>query len=135
MRLKHRKRAASSNFSPGASEVSPALGAPSAMSTGNDLRSMPAMAPLAFTCGDPAGIGPEIISAWLASHRDEAKDVAVIGPTRWLDLLPGDSKKIAVGLEDFAAIPGHPDGDGALVAWAAMERAAQGCACGEFAAV
>ena len=26
--------------------------------------------PLAFTCGDPAGVGPEIIAAWLAAHAD-----------------------------------------------------------------
>jgi 4-hydroxy-L-threonine phosphate dehydrogenase PdxA len=41
-------------------------------------------AKLAFTCGDPAGVGPEIIEAWLATHPDEAAGVAVIGPARWL---------------------------------------------------
>ena len=41
-------------------------------------------AKLAFTCGDPAGVGPEIIAAWLAAHRAEAREVAVIGPGRWL---------------------------------------------------
>jgi 4-hydroxythreonine-4-phosphate dehydrogenase len=25
-------------------------------------------AKLAITCGDPAGVGPEIIAAWLAAH-------------------------------------------------------------------
>jgi 4-hydroxythreonine-4-phosphate dehydrogenase len=44
-------------------------------------------------------------------------------------------EKIAVGLEDYAAAPGQPTGDGALVAWAAMERAAQGCKTGEFSGV
>ena len=39
---------------------------------------------LAITCGDPAGVGPEIIAAWLAAHPDEARDTAVIGPARWL---------------------------------------------------
>jgi len=94
-----------------------------------------AVRPLALTCGDPAGIGPEIIAAWLAAHPAEAAGAAVIGPARWLATLPACAAKLAVGLEDFAAVPGRPDGDGALVAWAAMERAAQGVAAGEFAGV
>ena len=91
-------------------------------------------AKLAITCGDPAGVGPEIIAAWLAAHPAEANTVTVIGPARWLATL-GPVGKIAVGLEDYAATPGQPTGDGALVAWAAMERAAQGCKIGEFSGV
>ena len=90
---------------------------------------------LAFTCGDPAGIGPEIIAAWLAAHRAEAKEVAVIGPATWLAILDTVAEKIPVGLEEYAATPGQPDGEGALVAWAAMERAAAGCKSGEFSGV
>jgi 4-hydroxythreonine-4-phosphate dehydrogenase len=90
---------------------------------------------LAFTCGDPAGVGPEIIAAWLQANPADAPQVAVIGPTRWLAGLPAGPEKIAVGLEDFAATPGQPDGDGALVAWAAMERAAAGTKAGEFGGV
>src|ERR1035437_966012 len=89
----------------------------------------------AITCGDPAGVGPEIIATWLAAHAGEAKAVAVIGPARWLATLGPAVGKIAAGLEDYAAIPGQPTGDGALVAWAAMERAAQGCKAGEFSGV
>src|SRR5258708_33928650 len=89
----------------------------------------------AFTCGDPAGIGPEIIAAWLAAHPAEAGGVAVIGPARWLETLPASAAKIPVGLEEFAATPGQPAGEGALVAWAALERAAQGCKGGEFSGV
>lgn len=90
---------------------------------------------LAFTCGDPAGVGPEIIAAWLREHPDQAAEVAVIGPASWLETLPMSVQKIAVGLEDYAATPGRPDGDGALVAWTAMERAAAGCREGIFSAV
>src|SRR5205809_1134040 len=93
------------------------------------------LAPLALTCGDPAGVGPEIIAAWLASQPEEAKRVAVIGPTRWLETLPGGAQKVAVGLEDFVATPGRPDADGALVSWAAMESAADGCRRGDFSGV
>jgi 4-hydroxythreonine-4-phosphate dehydrogenase len=92
--------------------------------------------PLALTCGDPAGVGPELIAAWLAAHPEEHAHTAVIGPARWLETLPASvAQKVGVGLEDFAATPGRTDGDGALVAWAAMERAAQGCLAGEFAGV
>jgi 4-hydroxythreonine-4-phosphate dehydrogenase len=52
-----------------------------------------------------------------------------------LEAFPAAVRRIPIGLEDFAAIPGRPDGDGALVAWAAMERAAQGCKAGEFSGV
>lgn len=90
---------------------------------------------LAITCGDPAGIGPEIIAAWLAANPAEASGVAVIGPACWLETLPAMVTKVPVGLEDFSARPGQPDGDGALVAWAAMEHAAEGCKTGEFSGV
>ena len=93
------------------------------------------MGKLAITCGDPAGVGPEIIATWLAANPAEASIVAVIGPARWLETLPAAVAKIVVGLEDYVATPGKPDGDGALLAWAAMERAAGGCKAGEFSGV
>jgi 4-hydroxythreonine-4-phosphate dehydrogenase len=90
---------------------------------------------LAFTCGDPAGVGPEIIAAWLRSNPADARDTVVFGGARWLESLDTEAEKIPVGLDDFVAVPGQPTGDGALVAWAAMERAAEGCKRGEFAGV
>jgi len=87
---------------------------------------------LAITCGDPAGVGPEIVAAWLAANQAEAREVAVIGPALWLDGLPGADEKIAVGLPEYESAPGRPDGEGALVAWAALERAAEGCRAGSF---
>lgn len=93
------------------------------------------MKPLAITCGDPAGVGPEIIAAWLAANPTEASTMAVVGPAGWLETLPATVAKVPVGLEDYAATPGRPDGDGALVAWAAMERAATGTTLGEFSGV
>jgi 4-hydroxythreonine-4-phosphate dehydrogenase len=90
---------------------------------------------LAITCGDPAGVGPEIISKWLVENPAEAARVAVIGPAQWLSTLPANTTTIRVGLEEFAAEPGRPNGDGSLIAWAAMERAAAGCRMGEFCGV
>jgi 4-hydroxythreonine-4-phosphate dehydrogenase len=90
---------------------------------------------LALTCGDPSGVGPEIVAAWLAAHPEEAVGTAVIGPAGWLGTLPSGAARIPVGLEGFAAEPGKPSGEGALVAWAALERAADGCRRGEFCGV
>jgi 4-hydroxythreonine-4-phosphate dehydrogenase len=87
---------------------------------------------IAITCGDPAGIGPEIISAWIGSNPSDAKHVAVIGPARWLETLPPGPQRIPVGFEDYAAEAGRPSGEGSLVAWAALERAAALCELGEF---
>ncbi len=93
------------------------------------------MSRLALTCGDPAGVGPEIIAKWLAKNAAKSGDLAVIGPARWLKALRAKVEKIPVGLDGYRARPGRPDGDGALVAWAAMQRAADGCKSGEFSGV
>lgn len=90
---------------------------------------------LAVTCGDPAGVGPEIVEGWLKAHPDEAADVAVIGAARWIQNLDTRAEKIAVGDEAFEAESGKPSEAGARIAWTAMERAAMGCSGGEFAGV
>lgn len=90
---------------------------------------------LAFTCGDPAGVGPEIIAAWLGANTAAAHDITVIGPATWLRTIQNDVKKISVGPDDFQAAPGQPSVDGAHMAIAAMERAAEGAKRGEFAGV
>jgi 4-hydroxythreonine-4-phosphate dehydrogenase len=89
---------------------------------------------LAITCGDPAGVGPEIIAAWLAANPKES-DITVIGPRSWLASLDTVAAKIPVGLDDFVAAAGEPNSEGALIAWAAMERAARGCTEGVFSGV
>jgi 4-hydroxythreonine-4-phosphate dehydrogenase len=90
---------------------------------------------LAITCGDPAGIGPEVVAGWLEAHPAESHNVTVIGPVQWLGSLKTTATKIPVGLDEFVAIPGHPSNEGASVAWAAMERAAAGCLSGKFSGV
>ncbi len=96
---------------------------------------MPMRPKLAFTCGDPAGVGPEIIATWLKAHAAESVDVAVIGPAKWLKTLTGYHECIAVGPADYEAVLGEPDEDGARIALAAMEAAAAGCREGRFAGV
>jgi 4-hydroxythreonine-4-phosphate dehydrogenase len=86
---------------------------------------------IAVTCGDPAGVGPDVVAAWLASSPGDLSGVTLVGPARWLASLPAGPAKAAVGLEDYAARPGGPDGESSLVAWAALERAAALCADGD----
>jgi 4-hydroxythreonine-4-phosphate dehydrogenase len=94
------------------------------------------MSRLVLTCGDPAGVGPEIIAAWLAAHADEAKEMAVIGPARWLEgLVLQGALPVPVGDPTFQATLGEPSIDGARIALAAMERAAAGTSNGEFSGV
>ena len=88
---------------------------------------------LAIACGDPAGIGPEVIAAWLAQPATDRTGLAVLGPARWLEALPADLERLPVGTDDYAPAPGRPDGEGALVAWAALERAADLCRSGACA--
>lgn len=89
--------------------------------------------PLALTCGDPSGVGPEIIARHLKNHPQDAQKIVAVGPQRWLDTLPCPG--IAVGEKDFAAEPGKPDAVGQRVALEAMERAAAGTLDGEFSGV
>jgi 4-hydroxythreonine-4-phosphate dehydrogenase len=85
-----------------------------------------------LTCGDPAGVGPEIIAAWLKANPAEAANVVPIGPRKWLEALGVEG--VAVGASDFSAELGKPSLTGAEVALAALEAAATGCKAGKFAA-
>ena len=89
--------------------------------------------PLAFTCGDPSGVGPEIIAAWIARHPMQANGVVPIGPSRWIESLGLGG--ISVGPENFCSTPGVPSVEGARVAFEALEEAARGCREGRFSAV
>jgi len=91
------------------------------------------MKKIALTCGDPAGIGPEIVARFLAENPNVAKFCVPVGARRWLDTLPCDG--VEVGEKDFFAHSGEPSADGQRVALAAMERAATGTLVGEFSAV
>lgn len=89
-------------------------------------------APIALTCGDPAGVGPELIRSWLGDAARPSIEVTPIGPAGWIRSLGAG---VAVGPADFSATPGKPSAAGHAVALAAMERAAEGCRAGEFSAV
>jgi len=87
---------------------------------------------IAVTCGDPAGVGPELIASWLKAHPASASTVVPIGPADWIEKL---GQGIAVGPKDFITHPGKPDEAGQRIAIEAMELAARGTTGARFAAV
>src|SRR5882672_2418853 len=89
--------------------------------------------PIAVTCGDPAGVGPEIIARWLVAYPEWREKVVPVGPEKWVASL--GIHGVAVGAPDFVATPGKPDETGQRVALAAMTAAAEGCKAGKFSAV
>ncbi|MEO0510960.1 MAG: 4-hydroxythreonine-4-phosphate dehydrogenase PdxA [Verrucomicrobiota bacterium] len=93
--------------------------------------------PIAITCGDPAGVGPELIEALLKADSVWAGDYVVIGPRRWLETLADrfGVSCAAVSDPEFVIEPRAPSIEGAAVALAAMEAAAQGCRNGSYRGV
>ena len=88
--------------------------------------------PIAVTCGDPAGVGPELLASWLKDHPTQVASVVPIGPADWIEKL---GQGIAVGPKDFVTHPGKPDEAGQRIAIEAMEIAARGTTSGRFSAV
>ncbi len=89
--------------------------------------------PIAITSGDPAGIGPEIASAWLASNPTLAAETVAIGCEAWTSTLK--SPTLAVGERTHRPKPGRPEEAGQRIALAAMEEAAEGVKLGRYRAV
>lgn len=93
--------------------------------------------PLAITCGDPAGVGPEVIAGALRAEPALAQDCVLIGAREWAEPLSVELGLAyeAVGAEDFSPTLGVPSLDGAQVALDALNVAAQGCVAGRFRGV
>jgi 4-hydroxythreonine-4-phosphate dehydrogenase len=89
--------------------------------------------PIALTCGDPAGVGPEIIARWLEREPRWRDRVCPIGPAGWLATLPVEGLPCGDPQDGF--VPGKPTRHGARVAWDALRLAAEGCERGRFRAV
>ncbi|MEM1221708.1 MAG: 4-hydroxythreonine-4-phosphate dehydrogenase PdxA [Verrucomicrobiota bacterium] len=85
--------------------------------------------PLAITCGDPAGVGPEVIEGALGNDALKGSDCVLIGPKGWTDRLKtefGLGVRV-VGEATFAFEPGRPSEKSAALALTALEVAASGC--------
>lgn len=92
---------------------------------------------MAITCGDPAGVGPEVIRAVLQSDRLGASDCAVIGPKEWTSSFSNlqGLRQVSVGDPDYVAQLGVPSVKGAEIALEAMKCAAAGCREGRYRGV
>lgn len=91
--------------------------------------------PLAITCGDPAGVGPEVISRWLALAGELRREVEIIGPATWLAELSAEVATRELSDPSYRARPGEPDAQGAKLAWEALRKAADGCREGRYRGV
>ena len=91
--------------------------------------------PLAITCGDPAGIGPEVIEKSI--RGDNCKDYVVIGPRTWCESMSSaiGVKTVVVGPDNYIAKLGSPSIQSAEVAVDALREAANGCVEGRFRGV
>ncbi len=94
-------------------------------------------APLVITCGDPAGVGPEVIASALRADAIRGGDCVLLGPHSWAEPL---AEALNVGVESigdphFQCLPGQPDHIGARIALSALQLAAQGCIDGRYRGV
>ena len=91
--------------------------------------------PLAITCGDPAGIGPEVIEKSI--RGDNCEDYVVIGPRTWCESISSaiGVKTAVVGPDNYIAKLGSPSIQSAEVAVDALLEAANGCVEGRFRGV
>ncbi|MGJ8641437.1 MAG: 4-hydroxythreonine-4-phosphate dehydrogenase PdxA [Opitutaceae bacterium] len=101
------------------------------------MASSKSLAPLAITCGDPAGVGPEVIAAAVREDLDAASDCVLIGPQSWLAPLASELsiRYETVGADSYQSVLGQPSNTGAQIALDALEIAAQGCVGGRFRGV
>ncbi len=98
------------------------------------------MKPIAYTLGEPAGIGPDIFLQLSQSH--DLNDIVVVGDERVLRsraaklglVVPQQLRFEHVAIEDVE-VAGKPSKRNALGMLAMLDRAIDGCLNGEFAAM
>jgi 4-hydroxythreonine-4-phosphate dehydrogenase len=93
--------------------------------------------PLAVTCGDPAGVGPELIEQILQTDAPARRDCVFIGSQAWTAYLSTQwaAPVEAVGDPNYRVELARPTPDGARIALEAMRAAARGCTEGRYRGV
>jgi len=91
---------------------------------------------IAITCGDPAGVGPELVKRCLAEYLEADAQFTLVGPQYWIDEVR-QSSALELGSKPVGhAIPpsvaGEPTHESSKIALEAMEQAARGCGVGDF---
>lgn len=91
---------------------------------------------IAITCGDPAGVGPELVKKCFSAQWEEDAQYTLIGPQKWIDEVKAESQmelgSFAVGLTGSHCVAGKPTHESSKIALEAMEQAARGCGVGDF---
>ncbi|MEM7672220.1 MAG: 4-hydroxythreonine-4-phosphate dehydrogenase PdxA [Verrucomicrobiota bacterium] len=92
---------------------------------------------IAITCGDPAGVGPEVIASWVKGHPEWHSQICLVGPHHWLRQNRGTHQVdiLPQGDPEFIIQPGNPSREGAKIARDALFAAASGTQSGKFKAV
>lgn len=93
--------------------------------------------PLAITCGDPSGVGPEVIAQTMHADALKGADCVLIGPEAWAKPLAAELGITfhSVGEQSFTSSHGVPTFEGAAIALAALNEAAEGCQQGRYRGV
>ena len=93
-------------------------------------------APIAITCGDPAGVGLGLVDRCLDANPLWVSRICVIGPRAWAESFEArGASAIIVGKDSYTPEPGNPTEPGARFAWEALEIASGGVLAGEFSSV
>jgi 4-hydroxythreonine-4-phosphate dehydrogenase len=92
---------------------------------------------IAITCGDPAGIGPEVVASWLRTESVPIERLRVFGPHDWVRRLEDETglTGVPLGPVDYRPQAGRPDRVGAKIAWEALRASADACRSGAMDAV
>lgn len=96
------------------------------------------MPKIGITCGDPAGVGPEIVARWLKQQSTlKPEEVVLIGYDHWIrqNRPTSDGPAISVGDPEFVPIPGEPSREGSRIALSALEEAAAAVTRGDVEAL
>ena len=89
--------------------------------------------PLAVTCGDPAGVGPEVILNWARSFDGNRAEFICFGPENWVgELRDLGFNGHGLGRAGYQATLGEPDSAGSMIAHDALMLAARGAVEGKL---
>ncbi len=94
---------------------------------------------IAITCGDPSGVGPELIQGCLSASFEYEAEITVVGHPSFLQCLSSSAvfpfNAIPVGDTKIEHQPGKPSIAGGKLAIEALEVAAEACKRGDCDAV
>lgn len=85
------------------------------------------MPKIGITCGEPAGVGPQVVARWLETQTLlNPEEIVLIGYDHWIRQNRPTSHGLAfsVGDPEFVPVPGEPSKASARIAMSALEEGA-----------